>query len=87
MDKSNVIKLVDAAMDIGESSKHFVSVSLSTSSDNFTAIVYIMNKGYKGVKDTKYFNSETALRTNKEWLNGWKAIIEMERDEDAVNKS
>ena len=87
MDRNNILKLVNEALEIGESSKHFVSVSLSTSKDSFTAIVYIMNKGYNGVKDTRYFNSDLSWQTQKDWLIGWKSIIETEREEDEANKS
>ena len=87
MDKAIILKLVNEAMEIGESSKHFVSVSLSTAKDSFSAIVYIMNKGYNGVKDTRYFNSDLSWQTQKDWLTGWKAIIETEREEDETNKS
>lgn len=87
MDKGFILKLVETAMEIGESSKHYVSVSLNTAKDSFTVIVYVMNKGFNGVKDTRYFNSDLSWHSQKDWLTGWKAIIETEREEDEANKS
>ena len=87
MDIKLITKIVESAMEIGESSKHYVSVSLSTSTAVFTVIIYIMNKGFNGVKDTRYFQNENDWHFQKEWLTGWKVIIETEREEDEANKS
>ena len=87
MDRNNIFKLVNEALEIGESSKHYVSISLNTAKDSFAVIVYVMNKGFNGVKDTRYFNSETDLIMQRDWLTGWKSIIETEREEDETNKS
>ena len=87
MNRDIMLKIVNLAMDIGESSKHYVSISLNTAKDAFAIIVYVMNKGFNGVKDTRYFNSETDLIMQRDWLTGWKSIIETEREEDEANKS
>lgn len=87
MNRDIILELVNEAMGIGESSKHYVSVSLNTSKDQFAAVVYIMNKGFNGVKDTRYFNNDLSWQAQKDWLNGWKAIIETECEQDETNKS
>lgn len=76
-----ILKIVEAAMEIGKSSKHYVSIDISYGK-GFPVIVYIHNEEFDGIADTRSFSTDSSYEMHLKWLTGWKAIIETEREED-----
>lgn len=76
-----IMKIVEAALEIGKSSRHHVSIDINNGK-GFPVIVYIHNEGYNEISDRREFSNDSSYEMHKKWLIGWKAIIETEREED-----
>lgn len=83
MEKENILKIVERALEIGESSKHYVSVAVSTSSKTFPVNVYIhctdINGLPSGIDDRLFFTSVDSLELKADWIDHWEQRIREER--------
>lgn len=86
INKNIMLRITELAFDIGESSRHYATISVDTSRRAFTVAVYIHSQGDNGISagivDSRYFSCDSSYITHRDWLTGWKAIVETERKED-----
>lgn len=85
MEKETMLKIVSAALDIGVSNKHYVSVDTTSNSGAFPVIVYIhiRENGYSaGVCDAVHFSMDESYELHEEWFRKWALIVAKEREAD-----
>lgn len=83
MNKENIIKIVEKALEMGESNRHFASISLSTNSSTFPVCISIHNLNHNGLPDGivshRYISSVDSYEMHSEWLDSWITTIREER--------
>lgn len=88
MENNIMLKIAEHAMDIGASSKHFVTADLSKHYGTFPVVVYIHKYDRfgmsDGIEDSLSFSTDDSYEFHKEWLQKWAERIAMERKADGT---
>ena len=90
MEKRELHELLDMALAIGSSSKHFVNIEFDTreyTENELRITVYIFEHEKwltKGVCDSLDIKALTV--PTKVWLEAWATIVKKERESDAVDR-
>lgn len=83
MNKENIIKIVEKALEIGDSSRHFASISLSTNPNTFPICISIHNINRNGLPDgivsNRFVSNIDSYEMHRDWLNNWITVIREER--------
>lgn len=83
MNKENILKIVEKALEMGESERHFASISLSTNSNTFPVCITIHNLNNNGLPDGivshRYISNVDSYEMHSDWLNDWITTIREER--------
>lgn len=83
MDKENILKIVEKAIEIGISSEHYVSIAISANPQTFPVDVYIHNIDCNGlsagIADRRCFCSVDSIELHEDWFAHWMKQIREER--------
>ena len=83
MNKESILKIVDKALEMGESERHFASINLSTNSNTFPICISIHNLNKNGRPDGivshRYVSNVDSYEILSDWLENWITTIREER--------
>lgn len=83
MDKENILKIVEKAIEIGGSSEHYVSIAVSLNPLTFPVDVYIHNIDHNGmsagIADRRCFCDIDNIELHEDWFARWSSQIRKER--------
>lgn len=84
MEKELIIKIVSNVMDILPSSRHSITFDMYRDRE-MTVYVHCTLDTNSFITDSRSISKKAEYPMFEKWLNGWKAIIETERDFDDLD--
>ena len=89
MKNETMLRIANKALEVGNSSKHFVSIDLSMHKGTFPVIVYIHKLSKlgisEGVEDSVDFSTDDSYILHEGWLEKWAERIAKEREIDETS--
>ena len=83
MDKENILKIVEKAIDIGGSPEHYVSIAVSANPLSFPVDVCIHNIDHNGfsagIADRRSFCGIDSIELHEDWIARWTQRLREER--------
>lgn len=83
MEKEKILKIVEKAIEIGTSSEHYVSISISANPLAFPVDVYIHNIDCNGlsagIADRRPFCGIDSIEMYEDWIAHWAQRLREER--------
>lgn len=90
MDRQIITSIIDKAMQIGVSSKHFVSADATTHVGAFPVTVYVHELDHNGfsigVVDSLDLSTDMSFELHKGWFDKWADIVAKERESDDTHR-